>query len=235
MAPSLRARDDAFLDDKTQLIQAKDETSINVSPWIIVAIIIGVILVVTIVMFVVVYFARRRRLAAQAAQQRPLSTSSYHDFTRKRKMSAADRANAEELERSLMIRKSLASRASSRSARSSRILESARSSRSSQFLDDIPMEAAEMADGHGLRDDWKEWEAGIQRERSTLDLRNPASQIRGHPALTAEPPQLVMPQQTRAPSPPRRGIKERHTLPLPPLPPPPPYKGPLKVPRIRTQ
>jgi hypothetical protein len=184
----------------------------------------GVILLLCAV-FVALYFVRRRR---QAAEDRNLSQigSEHRDSMRRRtKMSLADRAEAEEQERSMIIRKSLAGRSSTFSTTSSRgswaPLESARNS---SILEE-PMELAEHEDDYETapRDDWKEWEARAYRDRANSDGLDPA--LQGHPALAQELHTLSIPRQSRTTSPPR--MSSGAQIPLPTLPSSPPRKGDL--------
>ncbi|KAM0806669.1 hypothetical protein AB5N19_07006 [Seiridium cardinale] len=162
MAPHLQSkREDAFNHD-SQTKQAKDgdEKVATLSPWVIVAIIIGVLLVVTIAVFVVLYFLRRRRVARET-QQLPVISNVDAVVHRRRKMSVAERREAEDLERSIMIRKSLASRTtlSSIGSRDSRLFESARSSRVPEY--ELPIQSTQQRG----ENEWKEWEAGVSSDR----------------------------------------------------------------------
>ncbi|ORY56617.1 uncharacterized protein BCR38DRAFT_450738 [Pseudomassariella vexata] len=211
MAPAVGRRYDLFApqDKRTHVLQARNEMAVPLNPWMMILIIIGVFLVVILVVFVALYFARKRRRARELeAQADPMAIR--REGFRRRKPSAADQAEAEELERSVMIRKSLASRASSYSIGSSRILNSPRNS---HLLDDIPAEEAEGETG-GLNEDWKEWEARVRKQRTN-------SLGQGHPALSPPLEQLAIPQQSRGPSPATMVAPGRSSprLPLPPAPP----------------
>lgn len=200
----------------------KTETSVTLTTWMLVLIIAGVLLVATMFVFIIVYFMRKRRVAQAAKRDRTNRQNSL--LFRKRNISAADRAEAEELERSLMIRKSLASRTwSLSSTRDSRHLESARSSRS---LVDIQMEPVpEVVGAGGSRDVNKDWEARALT-RANAVVEDPALQGRGHPAFSLELGQIAVPQPSVTQSPTRnmKGLQAGNPLPPIPLPPPPPYE-----------
>ncbi|KAM7200636.1 hypothetical protein V8F33_003841 [Rhypophila sp. PSN 637] len=97
-------------------------------------------------------------------------------------MSAADVYAEDEQQRKAMIRKSLATR-------SMNSLESQFSRTSSRIETEFfEMEEEETAN---LRDDWKEWEARVQRERTLSGEQHPLA------------PELAIPRPTRSRSPSR--------------------------------
>lgn len=162
------------------------------SPWLIVIIVIGALIVTTLVVFLALHLVRRRRRRiVQDGQPDPLGLE---DF-RKRRMSTSDRRAAEEMERATMIRKSLASRASSWSGVSYHTPET-----SEYQLEELDREEQEPM---APRDNWKDIEAGIQGQRAAPGLFD--TEIGVHPALLPQP-QLAVPQPSRAPSP-IRGIQ----------------------------
>ena len=182
----------------------------NMSPahiWMLIGIVGGIVVLAIVVAFAMTYLLKRRRLR-QAQHNDPYL--SHKDFTRRRKrrkMSKAERVQEEELERRAIIRKSLASKTSSRTSQ-------AISERLS--MDD----EAETSPTNSLKDDWKEWEARLQRERS--------DSVQDHPLILTRL-DMAIPSQTRSQSPSRRAAvisktaSRPATLPslpsLPPLPP----------------
>jgi Tfp pilus assembly protein PilE len=219
MAPVQQRSNDVFGTPDNNNDSAGDQTptSFTLTTWMLVLIIAGVLIVVTVFVFVIVYFMRKRRYS-QAAQREHANRQ--NSFFRKRNTSAADRAEAEELERSLMIRKSLASRTWSLSTRDSQNLESARSSR---HLEDVQMAPVEENVGaEESRDENKEWEARALMPRANSDLKDPALEGRGHPAFSPELELVTVPQPSRTQSPTRNIKGMQMSNPLPPLPPPPP-------------
>ncbi|KAL7628413.1 hypothetical protein AAE478_002615 [Parahypoxylon ruwenzoriense] len=200
MAPSLlyrRAGDDAFSAHTTAQYETRGTTGVEIAPWLIVVIVIAVLIVTALVVFLVLYLVRRKQRLAQEEVIDPLGRKD----VRKRKMSSADRQAAEDAERAIMIRKSLASR-TSLSTRNSRM------SRTSLYQleefdhhqDREPEEQEPMAPPP--KDNWKEWEAGIQGRSATPGVEDVGFGV--HPALLPHP-QLAIPEPSRGPSP-IRGI-----------------------------
>ncbi|ETS86228.1 hypothetical protein PFICI_00056 [Pestalotiopsis fici W106-1] len=199
-------------------VQKRGE-DLALSPWTIVAIIIALLVVMSTIAFTALYIMRRRRVIKES-QGLP-AISGRHEVMRRRKgMTAAERRAAEETERSLMIRKSLASRSTLHSvaSRDTHILDTARSSRvvdddgdEHQHDDEIP----ELPTSTG---DWKEWEAHTQAERRHSRLRELSAGRESHPAFAQELEDLPVPAQTRSPSPSRELKGPRQLLPLPSLP-----------------
>ncbi|KAI1334927.1 hypothetical protein F5Y15DRAFT_262767 [Xylariaceae sp. FL0016] len=170
-------------------------------PWLIVLIIIGVLVVTTLVALLIVYHARSRIWKQEVRQANPISR---FDTRRRRKISAADRQRADDLERAMIIRKSLASRSS--------ISFSARSSRVSAISDYPLIELSREKEPILPRDDWKEWEAQMQNQREDAGLNRPASLE--HPALMCH---ISLPKPSRSPSPARGTIQPRRATPPPQL------------------
>ncbi|CAJ2512616.1 Uu.00g007350.m01.CDS01 [Anthostomella pinea] len=188
----------ADLDSRHQSeARADDETSFTMDPWLIAVIVTGIVIVMTLLAFMVIYYIRSRRWKRSIREADPISHHQQH--THKRKMSSADRQRAEELERDMMIRKSLASRSSS-----SFSTLSTHSSRLSAFSEYPLVEVSEEPETVNLRDDWKEWEAQIQRQMGTASHQ--ASGLHEHPAFA---PQLSVPRPSRMPSPVRGVIQPR--------------------------
>ncbi|KAI0172220.1 hypothetical protein GGR52DRAFT_459413 [Hypoxylon sp. FL1284] len=200
MAPSLyrRAGDNALSAHTSARLEARDDgASTAINPWLIVVIVIGSLAVTTSVALLVFYFVRRRRLRiAQDGQIDPLGRGNL----RKRGMSTSDRLAAEEMERATMIRKSLASRASSWSGVSSSAPET-----SEYHMEELDRDEHE-ATTHG--NNWKEFEAGSQHQGTVHEPFD--TEMGVHPALLPQP-QLSVPQPPRAASP-MRGIQPPHLI-----------------------
>ncbi|KAI0139949.1 hypothetical protein F4776DRAFT_662088 [Hypoxylon sp. NC0597] len=116
-------------------------------------------------------------------------------------MSESDRLAADEIERSIMIRKSLASRTSSMGARNSQ------DSGLPNYhqLEEFDREEREEREATASRNEsinWKDLEAGTQRQEFIPGIQNMEMGI--HPALLQ--PQLAFPAPSRAPSP-SRGLQ----------------------------
>ncbi|KAI4593921.1 hypothetical protein KJ359_008965 [Pestalotiopsis sp. 9143b] len=179
------------------LLQKRGE-DLSLSTWTIVAIIIAVLVVASIVAFTVLYVMRRRR---SPKEDLPI-ISSRHQVGRKRKtMTPAERQQAEETERSLMIRKSLASRSTLHSiaSRDTHMLDTARSSRVVDDDDEHP----EVPELPTIVGDWKEWEAQAQADRTNSRPGELSTGGETHPALVQELEDLEIPAQIRTPLPSR--------------------------------
>ncbi|KAK3319082.1 hypothetical protein B0H66DRAFT_256539 [Apodospora peruviana] len=152
--------------------------------WVTAVIVVGIVVIGGLVMFTILFFNKRNQYR-KARQRDPYLSRG--EFMKQRKMSAADRFQEEERQRITMIRKSLATR-------SLNSLES-RSSRTNS-LGQLQQESIEMDEEESgrLKDDWKEWEARMQRERALSGERHPAA------TLMAD---LPIPQQSRSRSPSR--------------------------------
>jgi len=162
-----------------------------VQPWIIAVIVVGLVLVVAVAVFFVARYLRRKQ-NRKAKEKNPIIIT-HKDFSRRRKMSELDRLEEEELQRSVMIRKSLASRISSKRASQT------------ESASDLSVDEDDDQSG-GLREDWKEWEARVQRDRSNSADRHPAED-------------LPIPSQSRPRSPSRSpllGAQPTPTLPSTP-------------------
>lgn len=177
--PSLR-RDEISGPD---LPEANDRSE---SPtWITAVVIAASILVAAaFITAVLVYF--RRRGYREAIRRDPSLSS--EEYVRRRMMSAAALQEEEERQRNIMIRKSLASRSFDWSSQSDR-----------QSLD------ADESMPTGLKEDWKEWEARMRRERS--------DSVRQHPA-SSPIPDMPMPKQSRSRSPSRSPLLRGQSPPL---------------------
>ncbi|KAM7216351.1 hypothetical protein V8F06_008273 [Rhypophila decipiens] len=162
-------------------MQASSNTDSPVM-WITAAIVVGIVVIGGLIMFTILYLHKRRQFR-KARQRDPYLSKG--DFIKRRKMSAADVYEEDEQQRKAMIRKSLATR-------SMNSLESQFSRTSSR----IETESFEMEEETAnLRDDWKAWEARVQRERTLSGEQHPLA-----PELA---PELAIPRPTRSRSPSR--------------------------------
>ncbi|KAI0163753.1 hypothetical protein BJ166DRAFT_300645 [Pestalotiopsis sp. NC0098] len=197
------------------LLQKRGE-DLSLSTWTIVAIIIAVLVVASIVAFTVLYVMRRKR---SPKEDLPI-ISSRHQVDRKRKtMTPEERQQAEETERSLMIRKSLASRSTLHSiaSRDTHMLDTARSSR---VVDDDDDEHPDVPELPTIVGNWKEWEAQVQADRTNSRPGELSTGGETHPALVQELEDLQIPAQTRTTSPARDAKSAIQLSHLPSLSPP---------------
>jgi hypothetical protein len=202
-------RDENTAASTAQPLRAREDSSITLSTWEVIAIIFGVLVAVLTLVFAVLYLIKRRRVTAESKQLSAISNR--YAFLRKRKtMTPAERLEAEELERDLMIRKSLASRSTINTVPS---LESMRSSR---FSSDIhPLEAAEHR--AAAANSWKELEAQVHIEtRPPMPVVLPSGGM--HPALVKELDGTPISRPARPPSPSRDFRRPRQVASLPSLP-----------------
>ncbi|KAM7203372.1 hypothetical protein V8F20_003966 [Naviculisporaceae sp. PSN 640] len=160
--------------------------------WITAVIVVGIVVVGGLIMFTVLYLHKRRQYR-QAKLRDPYITKG--EFIKRRKMSAADIFDEDERQRKAMIRKSLATRS-----------ENSLDSQFSRTSSRVDVESFEMEEEErvNLRDDWKEWEARVQRERALSGEHHPLA------------PELTIPQPTRSRSPSRSPLLGQQ----PPSPPP---------------
>ncbi|KAI1504561.1 hypothetical protein F5X99DRAFT_371384 [Biscogniauxia marginata] len=194
---SLTHRQDITADADSQAQSENNDPVLLIDPWVIVVIVIGALIIVSLVSVIAVLYVRARRRKQEAKQADPIS----HEYTRRRK-NQPDRLGADELERAVMIRKSLASRTSNRHSQNSSILPDHR-------LMEAMDEAAEKA---SLREDWKDREAGLQTEKESP--RTPDAEPRGHTPVFF-PPRLPLPMISRTPSPVRGVLPPRKNTPPP--------------------
>ncbi|OTA99843.1 hypothetical protein M426DRAFT_324831 [Hypoxylon sp. CI-4A] len=208
MAPPIirgREGDDAFDTRKPVSLEARDATSDRtMEPWLIVVIVLGVLTIASSIVFLTLYLRRKQQLKAQREKDDLLGRRNRH----RRKLSEMDRLQAEEIERTTMIRKSLASRTSSWG------MGSLRDSMMSEYqMDEVDHEEREpMAPERN--NDWKEIEAGSEGHIATPGVDNTEMGI--HPALLGQPqlqPHLSIPQPSRAPSPIRGSPPPRLIIP----------------------
>jgi len=157
----------------------------NPKVWIIPAVIGGGVLVTALFVWAVLAIKQRRKIknARDADPYLP-----HPDFSKRRKMSAAERVEEEEKQRIIMIRKSLASRSWGTESDTSRC--DSRTSHNSQARQPIP-EDPEEDEPAKLKEDWKAWEAQIRRS-ATLEQ---------HPAAVDDAEKLAKPLPSRSRSP----------------------------------
>lgn len=151
--------------------------------WIAGAIIGGIIVLVTVVTTTILCHTKRRKFE-KARQRNPYLTR--EEFMRRQKMSEEDLFREQEHWRGHMIKKSLATR----SSRSLRGTHSRATSTSPAvvnmvhqptspvviaMVDQIEREICELErnESKKLKEDWKQWEARVHRERSTSGVRHP--------------------------------------------------------------
>ncbi|KAI0380636.1 hypothetical protein F5Y04DRAFT_257118 [Hypomontagnella monticulosa] len=189
MAPSLYRRNtnDGFTTTPSDI-----ESGDTMQPWLIAVIVIGVLIAVSLVVVLALYLTRKRQRGSSDDEGGSLRRPSF----KKRKTSSADRQAAEELERATMIRKSLASRTSSRTSHTWE--------REDNELEELDREGSAPAPAPApepkpSRDNWKEFEAGAQSSQGVIPgVHNTAMGI--HPALLPQS-HLAIPEPSRAPSP----------------------------------
>lgn len=159
------------------------DTSNNNVVWIVGAIIGGIIVLVTVVTTITLCHTRRRNFE-KARQRNPYLTR--EEFMRRQKMSEEDLFREQEHWRGHIIKKSLATR-SSNSLRGTHsrttstppaVVDMAHQPTSPvvvDMVDQIEREICELErkESKKLKEDWKQWEARVRRERSTSGQRHP--------------------------------------------------------------
>lgn len=163
----------------------EDSTNSNHMIWVTVVVVVGSILLAAALVAAILVFFRRRGYR-EAKKHNP--ALSHKEFLRRSKMTAAARQTEEELQRRFMIRKSLASRSAEWST---------------QF-DHESLDNHEHNE-HSLKEDWKEWEARMQRERPEFAYRHPSAAVL---------PGLPIPIQSRPDSPSRGPLLSGQSPPL---------------------
>ncbi|KAI1467726.1 uncharacterized protein F4812DRAFT_406908 [Daldinia caldariorum] len=192
MAPPLHRRDgnDAFDAYTVGASETKDASN-SMARWLIAVIIIGVLGVTFLVVFLVLYVTRRRQRLQD--QTDPLGKG-----FKKRRLNPRDRQAMEEIERATMIRKSLASRTSSRNSQ-------VWGSTEYQFQE---LDQEDRSEPAAPAENWKEFEAGQRPVPGVQD-----TQMGIHPAFLQQP-QLTVPPPPRTPSPSRGPQPPRLMIPL---------------------
>ncbi|KAB5532704.1 hypothetical protein GE09DRAFT_374456 [Coniochaeta sp. 2T2.1] len=133
-------------------------TRSNSRIWVAAVVVVGSILLAAALATALLLYFRRREYRRARRDDPALS---HEEFLRRRKMTALEREREAELQRRIIIRKSLVSRSTEWSVQSD-----------NRSLDD--------ADGHdraGLKEDWKEWEARMQQKRPEKAYRHPAATV----------------------------------------------------------
>lgn len=133
-----------------------NDNSKHLSPTLICVIVVSIIASMSIITFIVAWFTIRCRRRHDEEAPNLKEDEDKAEKTFRRKTADLDRLEEEELQRQVMIRKSLASRTSLRT--------------SSQIYEDEEPEAERPK---SLRMDWKKWEAGIQHQRSLSTETHP--------------------------------------------------------------
>jgi hypothetical protein len=190
MAPLLSSRNE----DVVVRHEARQSDSIltastgGLSLWAILFIVLGVITLLSVIGFAVAcWLGRRKRLAASDVSADPLRGET-RNRNCDRHVSESKRQILEEQQRAELIQKSLASRSSSRQDRNSQLMDG-------QWLP----EPVRTSEADSLRDDWKEYEARLEWER-TRPGQTPDMQL--HPALShsiSEPPLALSPPRSISP------------------------------------
>ncbi|KAI0903793.1 hypothetical protein F4823DRAFT_617318 [Ustulina deusta] len=170
-----------------------------VDPWLVVVIVIGILIVATLAIFMCAHYIKSRR--GRKTGFHPVREMS-STYMQKRKLGLVERHNVEDLERDMMIRKSLASRHSL--TVTDPVSQVSSVSDKGYHLEDPLGDGGEMT---SLREDWKAWEARVQSERGTSTPGGVG--LDQHPAFASY---LSVPQPTRMASP-VRGVPTayRHT------------------------
>ncbi|KAI1480114.1 hypothetical protein K445DRAFT_103163 [Daldinia sp. EC12] len=178
MAPPLHRRDenDAFNAHAVGASETRDDGN-SIAPWLIAVIVIGVLVVAALIVFLTIHITRRRQRILRG-QADPLGKG----FKKRR-----DRQAVEEIERATMIRKSLASRTSSRNSQ-------IWGSTEYRFQE---LDQEDRSEPAAPRENWKEFEAGQVPVPGVQDTH-----MGIHPALLPQP-QLAVPPPPRTPSPSR--------------------------------
>lgn len=149
--------------------------------WLIATVVFVSLIVLSVVVMVAIKCFRIRR-HTKAAKNSPYTDRK--DTTRRRKMSDLDRLEEDELQRQFMIRKSLAGRTSLRT-----------DSRLSQRSSEEQLEAVDEEESSaGLKNDWKEFEAKLNRERTMSFETHPAAEPPTKPSVCA----ITVPAPARA-------------------------------------
>ncbi|KAL0936012.1 uncharacterized protein CTRU02_208227 [Colletotrichum truncatum] len=172
---------------------------------------------------------KKSRQFREACKRDPYLTRK--EFSRRRKLSTLERLEEEELQRNIMIRKSLASRSTSRTS-SDDELDVGTVSQQQHYMPEPPRGHNELHNHYQHRyQEPTEWLRGeVRRARSDSELSSSASlssrsrYTEPHPGVEVEIP---LPPQSRTPSPARMTVRDsmpppsvdgHYARPLPPLP-----------------
>ncbi|KAI0425224.1 hypothetical protein F5Y09DRAFT_111052 [Xylaria sp. FL1042] len=165
----------------------------SVDPWMVVVIVVGSLIVATLAIFMCAHYIKSRRGRRDGFQPMEEMKSPYPQ--KRRRPGTVDRQSAEDVERDMMIRKSLASRTSLTA--SDPVSQVSSVSTGGYQLAHPLGDESEMT---GLKEDWKAWEASVQSERRSSTPGGVG--LDQHPAFA---PYLSVPQPTRMASPARGG------------------------------
>ncbi|KAI1196760.1 hypothetical protein F5X97DRAFT_304271 [Nemania serpens] len=190
------SRSDSQLDHGVQ----KRVSAVVIDPWLAVVIGIGVLIVTTLAVFMLVHHIKSCQ--RQRRGFRPVQTIS-SAYSHKRNSSSTSQPEMWDLERDMMIRKSLASRSS---LTTTPPVSQPSSSSSPEGEHPPQLAPGEQAETTSLRDDWKAWEARMLEERRSSHPGGLG--LDQHPAFASH---LSVPQPTRMPSP-TRGVGTPHRV-----------------------
>ncbi|KAI0965689.1 hypothetical protein F4678DRAFT_329909 [Xylaria arbuscula] len=165
-----------------------------VDPWMVVVIVVGILIVATLAIFMGAHYIKSRQQRRNGFQPIEGKHSPYL-YPQNGKSGIVDRRKVEDVERDMMIRKSLASRVSLTTSDPISQVSSV-SSREYHLANPLGDEG-EMT---SLKEDWKAWEARAQTERRTSHTGGVG--LDQHPAFASY---LSVPQPTRMASPVRSG------------------------------
>ncbi|KAJ8104709.1 hypothetical protein ONZ43_g7721 [Nemania bipapillata] len=173
--------------------QSSQDSGVNITsdidPWLVVVVVIGIVIVTTLAVFMLAHYIKSRHAQREGFQ--PVEKMS-EPYLRRRKRSSDDRQHVGDLERDMMIRKSLASRVSLTASPYHSRTPSSSSSGSHDHDLEHPLDTSEQqGETAGLRDDWKAWEARMMDERR---ISHPGGL--GHDQHPAFAPYLSIPQPT---------------------------------------
>jgi hypothetical protein len=132
--------------------------------WITVVVVIGSILLAGAIVAALISYCRRRD---HRGARKKNQSSTHKDFLRRGKMTAVTGEDKAEIQRRIMIRKSLASRSNEWSGR----------------FDNESLDTMNERRESSLKEDWKEWEARMQRERPERSCRHPSTVALPEPPL----------------------------------------------------
>ncbi|KAI1161747.1 hypothetical protein F5B18DRAFT_423914 [Nemania serpens] len=177
----------------------------GIDPWLAVVIGIGVLIVTTLAVFLLVHYIKSRR--RQRRGFRPVQAIS-SGYSHKRNSNSTSQPEVWDMERDMMIRKSLASRSSLIITPPVPQASSSSSSSPSSPDEEHPQRPApgEQVETTSLRDDWKAWEAQMREERRSSHPGGLG--LDQHPAFASH---LSIPQPTRMLSP-SRGVGTPHRI-----------------------
>ncbi|KAI0202455.1 hypothetical protein F4808DRAFT_76455 [Astrocystis sublimbata] len=187
-----------------------DQNTKAVDPWLIVLIVAGSLVLATLAGTLIAHYIRARRKQGKGFTY--LEKASSLSLSRKRSPDAdAERRRTEDMERDMMIRKSLASRPNSASISFTLPMHGgvddvATQSEEARLNEARPEQVQIQArdETASLREDYKAWEARVQAERGTSHLSGGGAGVGDGAGMSRHPAfatYLSVPQPTRSPSP----------------------------------